>query len=141
MQQRRRSAINVRSQCIPALCDRRGETVRSRYDPFRTSGSRTSSGTAGYRSRSCGCEHERNFAFILSPYTQRARLHGLIGLMPKRHSSSGKERFVIGALAVIRYAKIHGTKHRRWLIALLARRRPRSQPSLWPTRSLGWSGP
>ena len=27
-----------------------------------------------------------------------------------------------GALAVIRYAKIHGTGHRPWLTALLARR-------------------
>ena len=27
-----------------------------------------------------------------------------------------------GALAVILYAKIHGTKHRPWLTALLARR-------------------
>ena len=30
--------------------------------------------------------------------------------------------FVAGALAVIRYAKIHGTKHRPWLTALLTRR-------------------
>jgi transposase len=30
--------------------------------------------------------------------------------------------FTAGALAVIRYAKIHGTGHRRWLSALLARR-------------------
>ena len=30
--------------------------------------------------------------------------------------------FTIGALAVIRYAKIHGTQHRPWLAALLARR-------------------
>jgi transposase len=30
--------------------------------------------------------------------------------------------FVAGALAVIRYAKIHGTKHRLWLTGLLARR-------------------
>jgi transposase len=30
--------------------------------------------------------------------------------------------FTAGALAVIRYAKIHGTKHRPWLTALLARR-------------------
>jgi hypothetical protein len=30
--------------------------------------------------------------------------------------------FTIGALAVIRYAKIHGTGHRPWLTALLARR-------------------
>jgi transposase len=60
-----------------------------------------------------------------------------IGLVPKQHSSGGKHRlgsiskqgdrylrslFVAGALAVIRYAKIHGTKHRPWLTALLARR-------------------
>src|ERR1035437_8860578 len=60
-----------------------------------------------------------------------------IGLVPKQHSSGGKERlgsiskqgdrylrslFVAGALAVIRYAKIHGTKHRPWLTALLGRR-------------------
>lgn len=60
-----------------------------------------------------------------------------IGLVPKQNSSGGKERlgniskrgdrylrslFTIGALAVIRYTKIHGTKHRPWLAALLARR-------------------
>ena len=60
-----------------------------------------------------------------------------IGLVPKQHSSGGKDRlgsiskqgdrylrglFVAGALAVIRYAKIHGTKRRPWLTALLARR-------------------
>ena len=60
-----------------------------------------------------------------------------IGLVPKQNSSGGKERlgniskrgdrylrslFTTGALAVIRYAKIHGTKHRPWLTALLARR-------------------
>ena len=60
-----------------------------------------------------------------------------IGLVPKQYSSGGKDRlgsiskqgdrylrslFVAGALAVIRYAKIHGTKHRPWLTALLARR-------------------
>lgn len=63
-----------------------------------------------------------------------------IGLVPKQNSSGGKERlgniskrgdrylrglFTIGALAVIRYAKIHGTKHRPWLTALLARRPPK----------------
>ena len=57
--------------------------------------------------------------------------------VPKQHSSGGKERlgsiskqgdrylrsrFVAGALAVIRYAKIHGTGHRPWLAALLGRR-------------------
>jgi transposase len=60
-----------------------------------------------------------------------------IGLVPKQRSSGGKDRlgsiskqgdrylrslFTAGALAVIRYAKIHGTKHRPWLAALLARR-------------------
>ena len=30
--------------------------------------------------------------------------------------------FTAGALAVIRYAKIHGTGHRPWLTGLLARR-------------------
>jgi transposase len=60
-----------------------------------------------------------------------------VGLVPKQHSSGGKDRlghiskqgdrylrglFVAGALAVIRYAKIYGTKHRPWLTALLARR-------------------
>jgi transposase len=60
-----------------------------------------------------------------------------IGLVPKQRSSGGKDRlgsiskqgdrylrslFTAGALAVIRYAKIHGTQHRPWLTALLARR-------------------
>ena len=60
-----------------------------------------------------------------------------IGLVPKQHSSGGKDKlgsiskqgdrylrslFTTGALAVIRYAKIHGTGHRPWLTALLARR-------------------
>ncbi|HEY6072911.1 MAG TPA: IS110 family transposase [Anaerolineales bacterium] len=60
-----------------------------------------------------------------------------IGLVPKQHSSGGKDKlgsiskqgdrylrslFTAGALAVIRYAKIYGSKHRPWLTALLARR-------------------
>jgi transposase len=60
-----------------------------------------------------------------------------VGLVPKQHSSGGKDRlgsiskqgdrylrslFVAGALAVIRYAKVQGTKHRPWLTALLARK-------------------
>jgi transposase len=60
-----------------------------------------------------------------------------IGLVPKQNSSGGKDRlghiskrgdrylrslFTTGALAVIRYAQIRGTKHRPWLTALLARR-------------------
>jgi len=60
-----------------------------------------------------------------------------IGLVPKQHSSGGKDRvgsiskqgdrylrslFMAGALAIIPYAKIHGTKQRPWLTALLERR-------------------
>jgi transposase len=60
-----------------------------------------------------------------------------LGLVPKQHSSGGKDKlgsiskqgdrylrslFTAGALAVIRYAKLHGTQHRPWLTALLARR-------------------
>ena len=60
-----------------------------------------------------------------------------IGLVPKQNSSGGKDKlgsitkqgdrylrslFCAGALAVIRYAKIHGTKHRPWLSRLLERR-------------------
>jgi transposase len=60
-----------------------------------------------------------------------------IGLVPKQNSSGGKQKlgsiskqgdrylrglFTAGALAVIRYARIHGTGHRPWLAALLARR-------------------
>src|SRR5262244_2226755 len=60
-----------------------------------------------------------------------------VGLVPKQNSSGGKDKlgsiskqgdrylrslFTAGALAVIRYANIHGTRHRPWLTALLARR-------------------
>ena len=41
-----------------------------------------------------------------------------IGMVPKQHSSGGKNR--LGNIS--NYAKIHGTKHRLWLTALLARR-------------------
>jgi len=60
-----------------------------------------------------------------------------VGLVPKQSSSGGKDKlgsiskqgdrylrslFTAGALAVIRYAKIHGTNHRPWLTRLLTRR-------------------
>ena len=76
----------------------------------------------------------------------------LIGLVPKQNSSGGKERlgniskrgdrylrslFTAGSLAVIRYAKVHGTQHRPWLPGGL----PRSRRSRLPTRSPGWRGP
>ena len=72
-----------------------------------------------------------------TPYFRSGRnFSAWIGLVPKQHSSGGKDRlgsiskqgdrylrslFMAGALAVIRYARIHGTKHRPWLTALLAR--------------------
>ena len=78
-------------------------------------------------------------ATVADPKTFRSgrNFSAWIGLVPKQHSSGGKDRlgsiskqgdrylrglFVAGALAVLRYAKIHGTKHRPWLTALLARR-------------------
>jgi len=78
-------------------------------------------------------------ASVADPSTFRSgrNFSAWIGLVPKQHSSGGKERlgsiskqgdrylrslFVAGALAVIRYAKIHGTGHRPWLTALPGRR-------------------
>src|SRR5882757_6125102 len=78
-------------------------------------------------------------ASVADPKTFRSArdFSAWIGLVPKQHSSGGKDKlgsisrqrdrylrslFTAGALAVIRYAKIHGTKHRPWLTALLARR-------------------
>jgi transposase len=78
-----------------------------------------------------------------------------VGLVPKQSSSGGKDRlgsiskqgdrylrslFTAGALAVIRYAKIHGTDHRPWLTRLLAGGPLRSRPSRLPTSSPGWLG-
>ena len=66
----------------------------------------------------------------------RAQSRSLIGLVPKQHSTGGKERLgsitkqgnrylrwllVTGAMAVIRYARQHGTK-RPWLTRLMERR-------------------
>src|SRR5262249_12473542 len=74
---------------------------------------------------------------IPGPSDQGGTFSAWIGLVPKQYSSGGKDRlgsiskqgdrylrglFTAGALAVIRYAKIYGTKHRPWLTALLARR-------------------
>jgi transposase len=78
-------------------------------------------------------------ASIADPKVFRSGRHfsAWIGLIPRQHSSGGREKlgriskqgdrylrglFTAGAMAVIRYAKIHDTKHRPWLIALLARR-------------------
>src|ERR1700737_1534308 len=78
-------------------------------------------------------------ASVADPRTFRSgrNFSAWIGLVPKQHSRGGKgglgriskqgdrylrSLFVAGALAVIRYAKIHGTGHRPWLTALLGRR-------------------
>ena len=60
-----------------------------------------------------------------------------IGLVPKQHTTGGKDRLgsitkqgnrylrwllVVGAMAVIRYAQKHGTKKRPWLARLMERR-------------------
>ena len=44
------------------------------------------------------------------------------GSISKQGDRYLRSLFTAGALAVIRYAKIHSTKHRPWLTALLARR-------------------
>jgi len=78
-------------------------------------------------------------AIVPDPKAFRSGRHfsAWIGLVPRQHSSGGKDRlgsiskqgdrylrglFTAGALAVIRYAKIYGTGHRPWLTTLLARR-------------------
>ena len=78
-------------------------------------------------------------ASVVDPWAFRSGrdFSAWVGLVPKQHSSGGKDKlggiskrgdrylrslFTTGALAVIRYAKIHGTRHRPWLTALLARR-------------------
>ena len=78
-------------------------------------------------------------AGVADPTAFRSARHfsAWVGLVPKQHSSGGRDKlgsiskqgdrylrslFTAGALAVIRYAKIHGTGHRPWLTALLARR-------------------
>jgi transposase len=79
-----------------------------------------------------------------------------IGLVPKQRSSGGKDKlgaiskkgdrylrglFTAGALAVIRYAKIHGTKHRPGLPRCWRAGQPRWRQSRLPTSSPGWRGP
>jgi transposase len=76
-------------------------------------------------------------SLIRRPFDQDGTSQPGSDWLPKQSSSGGKQKlggiskqgdrylrslFTVGALAVIRYAKIHGTKHRPWLTALLARR-------------------
>src|SRR5215469_12826833 len=72
-------------------------------------------------------------------FSSGRNLAAWIGLVPKQHSTGGKERLgsitkqgnrylrwllVTGAMAVIRYARLHGTQ-RLWLARLMERRAPK----------------
>ena len=67
---------------------------------------------------------------ILDPLAQANKLSDTpdfndpnkLGSISKQGDRYLRSLFTTGALAVIRYAKIYGTKHRPWLTALLARR-------------------
>src|SRR5690348_10896070 len=74
-----------------------------------------------------------------------------IGLVPKQHTTGGKDRLgsitkqgnrylrwllVVGAMAVIRYARKHGTRKRPWLGRLMERR-----PTKDCENALGHHGP
>ena len=52
----------------------------------------------------------------------RSNTRDKLGSISKQGDRYLRSLFTAGALAVIRYAKIYGTKHRPWLTALLARR-------------------
>ena len=56
------------------------------------------------------------------PGSGSCRSREKLGGISKQGDRYLRSLFTAGALAVIRYAKIHGTKHRPWLAALLARR-------------------
>jgi transposase len=70
-------------------------------------------------------------------FSSGRNLAAWIGLVPKQHSTGGKDRLgsitkqgnrylrwllVAGAMAVVRYAKKHGAKNRPWLAQLMERR-------------------
>jgi hypothetical protein len=111
-------------------CRPRWDSLMKRRDS-QAGGSTTS--PASVRCSPCACRERRRSKSL----PIREGLLSLVGLVPKQNSSGGKDRlgniskrgdrylrslFTTGALAVIRYAKIHGTTHRPWLTALLTRR-------------------
>jgi transposase len=70
-------------------------------------------------------------------FSSGRNLAAWIGLVPKQHTTGGKDRLgsitkqgnrylrwllVVGATAVVRYAQKHGTKNRPWLARLMERR-------------------
>jgi transposase len=54
--------------------------------------------------------------------TSSTRAGARLGRISKQGDRYLRSLFVAGALAVIRYAKIHDTGHRPWLTALLTRK-------------------
>jgi transposase len=64
-----------------------------------------------------------------------------LGNISKRGDRYLRCLFTAGALAVIRYAKIHGTKHRPWLVALLARRPTKVAAIALANKLAGIAGP
>ena len=64
----------------------------------------------------------RNFSAWIGLVPKQTRRKHKLGSISKQGDRYLRSLFTAGALAVIRYAKIHGTKHRPWLTALLARR-------------------
>src|SRR5512146_419240 len=89
------------------------------------------------------CATSHHWSRELKAFRSGRNFSAWIGLVPKQHSSGGKDKlgsiskqgdrylrslFTAGALAVIRYAKIHGTGHRPWLTRLLARRPAKVAP-------------
>jgi transposase len=70
----------------------------------------------------CEAVTRANMRFVL---TKTPEQQSCLMLHRTRHKQGDRylrSLFVAGALAVIRYAKIHGTEHRPWLTALLGRR-------------------
>jgi len=72
-----------------------------------------------------------------TPFRRGRSLAAWIGLVPKQHTTGGKDRLgsitkqgnrylrwllVVGAMAVIRYARKHGTQKRPWLTRMMDRR-------------------
>jgi transposase len=86
------------------------------------------------------CEASRRLAEIpgdWNAFSSGRSLAAWIGLVPKQHTTGGKDRLgsitkqgnrylrwllIVGAMAVIRYARKHGTQKRPWLARLMERR-------------------
>ena len=92
-------------------------------DPFGVNTAGDHRSRASFRFRQC--------VSLRSGLNTRSRWRLIARMTPMRANIVGppsvanrylRSLFVAGALAVIRYAKIHGNKRRPWLAALLARR-------------------